>query len=300
MAAWSGSEDAESRDSLSLAVKRGCNFFDTALAYGEGRNELFMGEVIHDHPEQRLYTATKVPPLNRSWPALPEYTLDETFPPEYVREIVGRSLANLGIPTLDLMQFHVWNDAWAEDRRWQVCVKDLKRDGLVEAVGISVNRWEPENCLRALRTGLVDSVQVVYNVFDQAPEESLFPLCRQEGIAVIARVPFDEGSLTGSLTPDSQWPAGDWRNTYFNPENRQATLARIRKLQEVIPEGTSMAEVSLRFILSNPDVSTVIPGMRKAGHVDANLATSDKGPLDPSMIQLLRQHRWDRRPSHLS
>ena len=209
-------------------------------------------------------------------------------------------LANLGVARLDLMQFHVWNDVWAEDRRWQDCVKDLKSDGLVEAVGISVNRWEPENCLLALSTGLIDSVQVVYNVFDQAPEDSLFPFCRQNGIAVIARVPLDEGSLTGSLTPDSVWPAGDWRNTYFNPENLQATLERVRKLQEVIPQGMSMAEVALRFILSNPDVSTMIPGMRKSEHVEANMATSDNGPLDPSLLRRLRQHRWDRRPSHWS
>jgi aryl-alcohol dehydrogenase-like predicted oxidoreductase len=298
MGDWTGSDDAESRDSLSLAADLGCNFFDTALAYGWGRSEKLAGELVRDRPERKLYVATKVPPLNRAWPALPEYTLEETFPSEHIRECVERSLANLGVGRIDLLQFHVWNDAWADDPRWQSCVRELKREGRVEAVGISANHFEPENCVRALETGLVDSVQVIYNVFEQAPEDVLFPLCRREEIAVIARCPLDEGSLAGTLTADSRWPDGDWRNSYFDTENLRATLERVQTVRELLPEGMSMAELALRFILSNPDVSTVIPGMRKREHVQANIAASDAGPLDAGLLQRLRACRWDRKPAH--
>src|SRR5262249_25199240 len=193
---------------LRLAVELGCNFFDTALAYGDGASERALGELVRDNPGRRLYTATKVPPLDRRWPSRRGSALAEVFPPEHIRSCVEASLTNLGLPALDLIQFHVWEDDWAGDARWQRAVGDLRRQGLVRAVGVSVNRWEPWNVLRTLRTGLIDSVQVIYNVFDQAPEDELFPACRELGVAVIARVPFDEGSLTGTLTPESRWPEG--------------------------------------------------------------------------------------------
>jgi aryl-alcohol dehydrogenase-like predicted oxidoreductase len=206
-------------------------------------------------------------------------------------------LANLGLDQVDLIQFHVWDDGWGEDESWQRAVDDLKRQGLVQAVGLSINRWEPENCLRTLRTGLIDAVQVIYNIFDQAPEDVLFPLCRELNIAVIARVPFDEGTLTGTLTADSKWPEGDWRNIYFVPENLKASLEHAEALRPLLPPGMSMPEMALRFILSNPDVSTVIPGMRKIRNVETNLAVSDQAALEPDLLQQLQAHRWDRQPT---
>ena len=179
MAGWTGSDDEQSRQALRRAVELGCNFFDTAWAYGEGRSEKLLGELVRARPDRRLYTATKIPPKNFKWPAWPQYTLEDTFSPDHIRRYAEHSLRNLGLETVDLMQFHVWNDAWAEDERWQNAVSDLKREGLIRAFGLSVNRWEPANCLRALRTGLVDSVQVVYNIFDQAPEDELFPVCQR-------------------------------------------------------------------------------------------------------------------------
>ncbi len=297
---WSGSDDQESLRSLHRAVELGCNFFDTAWAYGDGRSERLLGQLVRAYPDRRLYTATKIPPKNRKWPAPPECSLEEAFPPDYIREYAERSLQNLGLDHIDLLQFHVWNDLWAEDRRWQHAMDDLKREGLIQAVGISINRWEPENALRTLRTGRIDAVQVIYNIFDQAPEDHLIPLCRDLSVAVIARVPFDEGTLTGTLTLDSRWPEGDWRNTYFVPENLKASVKRAEALRPLILPGRTMPEMALRFILSNPDISTVIPGMRKAAHVDANLSASDKGPLAPDLIQQLRAHRWDRRPAKWS
>lgn len=300
MGEWSGSDDEESRQSLEEAVDRGCNFFDTAWAYGEGHSERLLGNLVRRHSERRLYVATKIPPKNRSWPSRRGYTLDEVFPPEYIREYTLRSLENLGIDRIDLLQFHVWEDAWAEDERWQRAVGDLRSEGLLEGVGLSLNRWEPWNGIETIRTGLIDAVQVIYNIFDQAPEDELFPVCRERDVAVIARVPFDEGTLTGTLTRESRWPDGDWRNLYFVPENLVASVERAEALRPDIPEGMTMPELALRFILSNPDVATVIPGMRKLAHVRANTAVSDGEALQPDVLQRMRRHRWDREPTEWS
>jgi aryl-alcohol dehydrogenase-like predicted oxidoreductase len=300
LAGWTGSHDDTTRQALQLAVELGCNFFDTAWAYGDGHSERLLGELLRANPVKRLYTATKIPPKNRRWPSRRGDPLDEVFPPDHIREYTEKSLANLGQSCVDLIQFHVWEDAWSDDVRWQRAVDDLKRQGLIRAVGISINRWEPWNALQTLRTGLIDSVQVIYNVFDQAPEDELFGLCRELKVGVIARVPFDEGTLTGTLTKDSRWPAGDWRNTYFVPENLVPSVERANALKPIVSPGMTMAETALRFILSNPDVATVIPGMRKPPHVRANMATSDAGPLDADLLARLRKHRWDRQPQRWS
>jgi aryl-alcohol dehydrogenase-like predicted oxidoreductase len=297
LAGWTGSDDDETRQALDEAVRLGCNFFDTAWAYGDGKSEQMLGELVRAHRGQRLYTATKVPPKNRTWPSRADFLLDEVFPPDYIRQYAESSLENLGLESVDLLQFHVWEDAWARDDRWQRVMSDLKGEGLIGGIGISVNRWEPENGIETLRTGLVDAVQVIYNIFDQAPEDELFPRCRELGVAVIARVPFDEGSLTGTLTRDTQFPRGDFRRTYFGPENLDPTMDRVDALLPVVSEGMTLAELAMRFILANPDVSTVIPGMRRPTHVRANLATSDAPPLERELVGELRKHRWDRTPA---
>ena len=294
MAGWTGSADDRSLDALHEAVRLGCNFFDTAWGYGEGHSERLLGLLVRAHPQTRLYTASKIPPKNRQWPSRRGMTLDEVFPPDHIREYAERTLANLGLPRVDLLQFHVWEDAWARDGRWQRAVDDLRREGLIGGVGVSVNRWEPWNALDTLRTGLVDAVQVIYNVFDQAPEDELFPLCRELDVGLIARVPFDEGSLTGTLTKDSTWPAGDWRGTYFVAENLIPSVERADALKPLVPAGSSMPDMALRFILANPDVGTIIPGMRKPSHVKANIAASDAAPLSRELLAELKKHRWDR------
>jgi aryl-alcohol dehydrogenase-like predicted oxidoreductase len=294
MGGWSGSDDRESLASLDRAVARGCNFFDTAFAYGDGHSETLLGETLKRHSGTRLYVATKVPPKNRRWPGRASTPIADVFPYDYIREMTERSLKNLGVDSLDLQQLHVWSDAWAADEGWQRAAQDLKREGLIKAFGISVNRWEPANVLKALETGLVDAVQVVYNIFDQAPEDELFPACQRLHVAIIARVPFDEGSLTGTMTPDMTWPAGDWRNLYFTPENLRETLAHVDRLTPLVPDGSTLPDLALRFILHHPAVTTTIPGMRKPAHVDRNTAASDAPPLDPALLAALRQHRWDR------
>lgn len=300
MAGWTGSDDAQSETSLDLAVELGCNFFDTAWGYGAGKSEQLLGALVKRHPTTRLYVATKIPPKNFIWPSRREFTLDDCFPPDHIREYTEKSLQNLGLETIDLMQFHVWEDAWAADDRWQRTMEDLKQAGKVRAVGISINRWEPNNSLESLKTGAIDAVQVIYNIFDQAPDDQLFPLCRELNIGVIARVPFDEGTLTGTFTKDTTFPDDDWRKSYFVPENLTSSVEHADRLKPLVPAGMTMPEMALRFILCNQAVSTTIPGMRKANHVRSNIGTSDGNGLPPELLAELKTHRWDREPTEWS
>jgi aryl-alcohol dehydrogenase-like predicted oxidoreductase len=296
MGGWTGSDDEESLRALVRAIELGCNFFDTAWAYGQGKSEQLLGRALRTLGST-AYVATKIPPKNMRWPGKAEYSVSDTFPPDHIRAFTEKSLLNLGTAAIDLLQLHVWSDAWADEDGWKRAIEDLKREGIIRAFGISVNRWEPTNVMRALETGLVDSVQVVYNIFDQNPEDELFPYCVARDIAVIARVPFDEGSLTGTLTRDSHWPEGDWRNVYFNREHLDATLDRVDRLIPLVPAGMDLPELALRFILEHPAVSTTIPGMRRPAHVERNLAASDGVRLPPRLAQALNSHRWDRTPN---
>jgi aryl-alcohol dehydrogenase-like predicted oxidoreductase len=294
MGGWTGSDDGESSRALDRAVELGCNFFDTAFVYGMGKSETLLGAMLRRHAGKRLYIATKVPAKNMKWPGSADVPASDTFPYQHIIEYTQKSLENLGTDRVDLQQLHVWSDAWADDEGWQRAATELKRQKLIQGFGISVNRWQPANVLKALATGLVDSVQVVYNIFDQSPEDQLFPACRERDVAVIARVPFDEGSLTGTLTAKSTWPESDWRNVYFTPENLADTLAHVDRLRAVVPSGMNLPELALRFILANREVSTVIPGMRRAIHVERNLAASDGHGLPAAVVDALRAHRWDR------
>jgi aryl-alcohol dehydrogenase-like predicted oxidoreductase len=300
LAGWTGSDDQESERSLDVAVEMGCNFFDTAWGYGSGRSEQILGKLLKRHPEKTLYLATKIPPKNFTWPSRKGFTLDECFPADHIREYTEKSLRNLNVETIALQQFHVWEDSWASDERWQRTIEDLKKEGKIQAMGISVNRWEPENCLESLKTGLIDAVQVIYNIFDQAPEDELFPLCQKLDIGIIARVPFDEGTLTGNLTKDTKFPEDDWRSTYFVPENLHASVEHADKLKPLVPKGMTMAEMALRFILNNQHVHTTIPGMRKLNHVKSNVSTSDGKGLPENLLNNLKEHRWDRQPTSWS
>lgn len=300
MGGWKDSSDEESRASLQRSVELGCNFFDTAWGYGAGHSEGLLGDLIRANPEQKLYTATKIPPKNFKWPSRREFTLEDCFPPDHIEEYVHASLKNAGLTSFDLIQFHTWEDSWLNDDRWVKKVAELKAQGLFQAIGISLNRWEPWNGIRAVRSGLIDAVQVIYNVFDQNPEDELFPACTEHDVAVIARVPFDEGTLSGVVTKDSTWPEGDWRNTYFVPENLQASVERADAVFPLIPAGMSKAEFALRFILSNQAVGTIIPGMRKLRHVTENCAISDGKNLPAALLSELKNHRWERQPTEWS
>jgi aryl-alcohol dehydrogenase-like predicted oxidoreductase len=300
LAGWTGSDAGEIMQALERSVALGCNFYDTAWGYGAGKSEQILGALVKRHSTKRLYCATKIPPKNFKWPSKPTYTLEECFPASHIIEYTEKSLKNLAVDCIDLQQFHVWEDGWANHDDWKNAIEKLKKEGKIRFAGISVNRWEPDNVLNTLKTGLIDAVQVIYNIFDQAPEDNLFPLCRKMDIGVIARVPFDEGTLTGTLTKDTVFPKDDWRSTYFVPENLNASVDHANALKPLIPAGMTMPEMALRFILGNDDVHTIIPGMRKVRNVEANIASSDGKKLEKSLMSKLKGHRWDRTPTSWS
>lgn len=297
LAGWTGSDTLEVDHALERSVALGCNFYDTAWGYGAGKSEQILGALIRRHAGKKLYHATKIPPMNFQWPSKPTYRLEDCFPATHIIEYTEKSLENLGVDCIDLQQFHVWEDCWAQNDDWKEAIEKLKKDGKIRHIGVSVNRWEPDNVLETLKTGLIDTVQVIYNIFDQAPEDHLFPLCRKLNIGVIARVPFDEGSLTGLLTKETTFPKDDWRSTYFVPENLRTSVEHADALKPLIPAGMSMPEMALRFILGNDDVHTIIPGMRKVKNAEANIAASDGRRLANGLMKTLKTHRWDRSPT---
>jgi aryl-alcohol dehydrogenase-like predicted oxidoreductase len=300
MSGWTDSDDKESVQALQLATDQGCNFFDTAWAYGEGKSDGLLGDLMASNSGKRLYAASKVPPMNRKWPSQPSYKYSEVFPAEHVFKYADKIRKKLRVDTIDVLQFHVWEDGWTEEPDFRNTVEKLKHDGWIKFFGLSLNRWEPENGLKAMRTGLVDVVQVIYNIFDQTPEDELFPACKELKIGVIARVPLDEGSLGGKLTKDTTFPKNDWRSTYFCKENLIPTVERVERLKKVVPVGMTLPQMALRFVLSHPAVNTTIVGMRRHAHVKQNIAMSDAGALDAGLRQTLKMHRWDRRPTKWS
>jgi aryl-alcohol dehydrogenase-like predicted oxidoreductase len=291
---WQGGTDDESLRALRRAIDLGVNFIDTALAYGSGHSEKLVGQVVKD-VSHRIYVATKVPPKNLLWPARPGIGLSEVFPYDYVLQCTEKSLRNLGVETLDLQQLHVWNPEWLGQEEWRRAFEELKTSGKVRAIGISINDHQPDSALEIIRSGLIDTVQVIYNIFDQTSEKLLFPLAQQLQIGVLARVPLDEGSLTGTITEQSQFAPEDFRSRYFKGDRKKQVVEHVAAVQKDL--GTSagpLAEVALRFCLSQPAVTTVIPGMRRVANAEANAAASEKGPLSAPTLETLRRHAWDR------
>src|SRR6266478_7457751 len=245
MSGWSGSDDRESLEALQLATDLGCDFFDTAWAYGEGKSDGLLGEILTRNSGKRLYAASKIPPLNRKWPATPAYKYQDVFPAAHVLKHADLIRKKLRVDSIDLLQFHVWDDSWVNEPDFRNTVEKLRRGGIIRHFGLSLNRWEPENGLKALRTGLVDVVQVIYNIFDQAPEDKLFPLCQELNVGVIARVPLYEGSLGGKMTLETTFPKGDWRAMYFGPKNLPPTIERVEKLKTVLPPRLTLPQMAL-------------------------------------------------------
>jgi aryl-alcohol dehydrogenase-like predicted oxidoreductase len=290
---WTGGDDEEAKRALNLAIDQGLNFIDTALAYGEGHSERLVGEVVRSRSEQ-IQIATKIPPKNREWPAR-DVPLQEVFTYNYIIESTEQSLRNLGVETIDLQQLHVWHDNWTEEPEWIEALTALREQGKVRYFGISINDYQPWNALKVLRHGHIDTVQVIYNIFEQAPENELFPLCQELNIGVIARVPFDEGGLTGAIKPDTVFPETDFRSWFFRGDRKERVFNRVERLKLLLgAEAENLAELALRFTLSHDAVSTVIPGMRNAKHVTANCSYSDGRRLTPGMLWRLKQFAWNR------
>lgn len=291
---WLGGTDHESLAALRRAIGLGLNFIDTALAYGDGHSESLVAKVIGEQAH-KIYIATKVPPKNYLWPARPGIMLDDVFPHDYVIECTERSLKNLGVPYIDLQQFHVWNPEWIARDEWRRAIEDLKQSGKVHYFGISINDHQPDTALEIIDTGLIDTVQVIYNVFDQTPEKNLFPRAIEKNIGVIARVPFDEGALTGAINKDTKFPPGDFRESYFRGERKQEVAEHISALLNDlgVPPST-LPQIAIRFCLAHPAVSAVIPGMRSLRSVEANCSSSGMGPLPENTMAVLRKHAWNK------
>ncbi|MCM8812106.1 MAG: aldo/keto reductase [Candidatus Omnitrophica bacterium] len=291
---WGSRDDEEGRRAIRRALELGVNFFDTAYVYGNGHSEKVLGETLRDWRGQ-VYVATKVPSKTMEWPPPPSTPAERAFPASWIVRCAETSLKRLGRERIDLLQFHVWLDAWLASQEWRTAIDLLKKQGKIRSFGISVNDHQPESVLKLVASGGLDSVQVIYNVFDQTPEKRLFPLCQEHGVAVIVRVPFDEGSLTGSLTPETRFQRGDWRAGYFRGERLAETCRRVEPLKKLLtPAVPTLAELALRFVLSHPAVSTVIPGMRKVSNVERNCAVSDGAALDARTLAELKKHSWPR------
>ncbi len=289
---WGGADDAQSLRSLEKALEVGINFFDTAYVYGDGHSEILMGKVLKG---KDVYIATKIPPKNHVWPGLPETPLKEAFPADWIRSCTERSLKKLGREIIDLTQFHCWTDAWLKDDDWKTAVERLKKEGKIKAFGVSINDHDPDSALELVQSGLVDSVQVIFNIFDQSPIERLFPLCQKHSVGVIARVPLDEGGLSGSLTKATRFDDADFRKNYFKGNRLNETVERVEKLKIFLgPEASTIPALALKFILGHEAVSVAIPGMRNPKNVVLNAGVSDSTPLKNETIMALRAHAWKR------
>jgi len=291
---WLGGDDRHSLDALRLAIELGVNFIDTALAYGNGHSEQLVGQVVRE-TGHKIYVASKVPPKNQLWPARPGIDISDVFPYDYIIKCTERSLQNLGIETIDLQQLHVWNPEWIDRDEWMRAFEDIKQSGKAQAVGISINDHQPDSALDIIRTGLIDTVQVIYNIFDQTPEKNLFPLARERDIGVIARVPLDEGGLTGKIDAYTQFDPGDFRAGYFKGDRKKQVAERVAAIErDLTIQDSALPEVALRFCLSPPAVTSVIPGMRSRANVAFNCSIPGKGPLPEKVLAILRRHAWNR------
>ncbi|MFC9454303.1 aldo/keto reductase [Streptomyces sp. NPDC056637] len=290
---WVGATEDESVRALHRAVDLGVNFIDTARGYGE--SERIVGRVVRERAGDDVLVATKVPPMNRIWPAPDGIDPAEAFPGAHIRESVETSLRVSGLDHFDVVQFHVWSDEWVGRGDWLQTVEELKKEGKVRLFGVSVNDHQPDNALALVRSGAVDTVQVIYNIFDQAPADALLPACEEHGVGVIVRVALDEGGLTGRITAGATFPEGDFRARYFRddrPAQVERKVAAIVADLGIAPD--EIAENALRFVLSSPAVSTVIPGMRSVRNVERNTALSDGRPLTADRLAVLAGHRWQR------
>ncbi|MGB5872349.1 MAG: aldo/keto reductase [Bacteroidota bacterium] len=291
---WRGAEDSESLRALHTARDLGVNFFDTALVYGAGHSEKLVGQFRRER-QDAVIIASKVPPKNDLWPARPGTRLTDCFPHDHIIGKTEQSLRNLGVDTIDLQQFHVWTDEWIDEPEWFDAISKLKEEGKIRHFGISINDHQPESVLKVGASGKVDVFQVIYNIFDQSPEKELYPLCLQKEIGVIVRVPFDEGALTGTVTPDTIFPERDWRRNYFKGDRKKQVFDRVERLRPLLgEEASTLPELALRFCLHHEAVSTIIPGMRTVAHVQSNSQVSDGRSLSTGILVDLRKEAWEK------
>jgi aryl-alcohol dehydrogenase-like predicted oxidoreductase len=292
-AGWVGATRQDSLRALERAIELGVNFIDTARGYGD--SERLVGEVVRRHSHEEIHVATKVSPMNGLFPAPDGIDPMQVFPGHHIRASLEQSLRASGLEVVDVLQLHVWNDQWLGAGDWLETVAELKVEGLTRFFGVSLNDLQPESVAHLVETGVADTIQVIYNIFHQQPEERLLPLCQKHDVGVIVRVPFDEGGLTGRITAATTFPPDDWRESYFAGDRRAEVEARVAALNDDLGiTNDQTANVALRFTLSSPAVSTVIAGMRRPHHVELNAAAASRGPLSRHELATLKRHRWER------
>ncbi|MFT4112524.1 aldo/keto reductase [Silvibacterium sp.] len=302
---WHGADDATCTAAIHRALDLGLNFIDTALSYGEGHSERLIGAALAAKPDAQVMVASKIPPKNGFQNARsPETPLSAAFPPEHVIAATEESLRNLRRETLELQQLHLWHDAWlastAERDALFEAIARLREQGKIRAFGISILRSNPENGVALIESGQVDAVQVIYNIFDQRAVTRLFPLCLERNVGVLARVPLDEGGLTGTITAETAFPEGDFRTGYFQGERKREVAERCAAIVNDLhatDESITLAElprIALQFALAHPAVTATIPGMRSPRNAERNCAISDLPPLTPEQIAILERHSWAR------
>lgn len=300
---WVGADLGESLRSLAKFVELGGTFIDTAWIYGyddsqpnKHPSEELIGKYLKQSGKrEKLVLATKVPPKNMNWPAWKDVPMSEVFPDEWIEKCVNDSLRSLGVDSIDLVQFHVWQDDFVNSDGWKETIEKIMRSGKVKYWGISVNDYQPTNCIKALETGLISTIQCIFNIFHQKPTEKLFSYVKEHNIGLINRVPLDEGGLTGTFTEETTFEEGDFRSKFFTKERLKGLIKRTDDLKKLLnDEAKTLPELDLRYILSHDAISTVIPGMRKTKNVEANTSFSDGRKLSKKLIKVLKNHSWER------
>ena len=292
---WGEQKDEESMAALNKALDLGVNFIDTAAGYGAGKSERIIGEVLKHREGSKVYVATKTPPQDGAWPPSPYDEWNDRYPEKYLRENIDERRTNLQTDVIDLLQLHTWTRAWNGNPKPFEILRKIQQEGTIRQIGVSTPEYDQNSVIDLMRGGWVDSVQVIYNIFEQEPAAELLPVAKETGTAIIVRVAFDEGALTGKFTRDSTFAEDDFRRNYFAGDRLERTVDRVDRIKADINDSElSMPEVALKFVLAHPAVSTVIPGMRRVSQAEANCAVSDKPDLDADLLETLRGHRWNR------
>jgi aryl-alcohol dehydrogenase-like predicted oxidoreductase len=292
---WGTQNDADSIAALNRALDLGCNFIDTAQGYGNGRSERTIAQVLKQRRGERIYVATKIPPAPGSWPPTPYDRVEDRFSEPYLRERLERSLRDLQTDCIDIVQLHTWTRSWNAQPTALETLRKFQNEGKLRGIGISTPEHDQNSLIDLMRNGWLDSVQVIYNIFEQEPQAEFFPAAAEHRVGVIVRVPFDESALTGKLSTATRWEEGDFRNSYFAGDRLERTVKRVAKVKESI--GTAEADLAtaaLKFALKPAAVSTVIPGIRNVRQAEMNLAVSDQPPMSDDLEQKLRPHNWRR------
>ena len=294
---WGPQADDESVNALNAAIDLGVTFIDTAAGYGDGRSEKIIAKVLDERKlRDKIFVATKTPPQsNGPWPPSPYCRWQDRFSEKYLRENVEERLTNLKSDHLDLLQLHTWTRAWNDDPQPLLILKKLQKEGKTRFIGVSTPEQDQNCVIQLMRDGMIDAVQVIYNIFDQEPAAQLLPAAKKANVGIIVRVAFDEGSLTGKFNSQTKFAEGDFRNNYFAGDRLERSIRRVDDVRKDLDgSGYTLPQAALRFALDHPAVSTVIPGIRNVSQAQLNCAVSDMKPLPEKLVEKLRKHNWRR------